>query len=702
MSVSSRSRRWSSRETRAGSRERERRPHRHRRRARARRVVPRGRSGGRAQTRSSDVSCAPGGGARADRGRAQGARGGGSTGRGQARTGTEGQVAEEHGVPGPAAAGDGQHQARGSPAHDAQRGAAPGREAVDRQRRRHGEYGRGGVPVPRVLAEHRRSGATGLAAPAPEHAPRGGGLVPGTSRRVGERSPAPQALGELCVRPRSAGGRRAGGAHQGVPRAPGRLGCRRPVRPVLLRREAPVRRLLFGLAVLSVGAPVRLTAQDTSATDRGVRIGIIYRPGVRPGMVLLPVHAPGLDSVRAIMTRDLDYSDRFELIRLPGADGVRGRAAAPGARPPAAGGTGRGTGGGGAAAATTLNYPLYQALGADFAVAVLPASGDSTIVTVHDVAAGGVRRELRVHLPALKDPAFRLAVHQLADRVLEAALGAGGTAATRVLFVMEGKVYAIDQDGADQKLVSSSDHQAMSPAWARDGRRFAYMEFWEGHGKLFVQEVASGKRAPVATTGQALDFTPAFSPDGKTLAFSRATEEGTDLYTVNIKDGCCLQRLTVGRFYDNLSPTYSPDGQRIAFVSTRPGLPQIYVMAADGTDQQLFAPFDYGATGSSNAPEWSPDGQTVAFHRDVGGTLQVFVLDVRTRAVRQLTSVGRNEDPTWAPDSRHMAFVSDRSGYRQLWIIDVETGRIRPLLQKSGARLPAWSPRLPETASSTP
>jgi len=416
-------------------------------------------------------------------------------------------------------------------------------------------------------------------------------------------------------------------------------------------------------AVLTAGPPVRLTAQDSSAVDRGVRIGIVYRPGVRPGMVVLPVHAPALDSARIILSRDLDYSDRFELITLPGGDSIRVTTTASGARPP---------------------------------------SGDTTIVTVHDVAAGGVRRELRARLPALKDPGFRLAIHQLADRVLEAALGVGGTAATRVLFVMDGKVYSIDQDGADQKLVSSSDHQAMSPAWATDGRRFSYMEFWEGHGRLFVQEVASGKRAPVATTGQALDFTPAFSPDGKTLAFSRATEEGTDLYTVNIKDGCCLQRLTVGRFYDNLSPTYSPDGQRIAFVSTRAGLPQIYVMAADGTDQQLFAPFDYGATGSSNAPEWSPDGQTVAFHRDVGGTLQVFVLDVRTRAVRQLTSVGRNEDPTWAPDSRHMAFVSDRSGYRQLWIIDVETGRIRPLLQKSGARLPAWSPRLPETASSTP
>jgi TolB protein len=460
-----------------------------------------------------------------------------------------------------------------------------------------------------------------------------------------------------------------------------------------------MRRLLFGLAVLSVGPTVRPSdAQDTSAIDRGVRVGIIYRPGVRPGMVVLPVHAPPpvLDSVRGIMSRDLDYSDRFEVITLPGGDSIRVSTAAPGARPSPAGG------GGGGAAVTALNYPLYQALGADFAVAMAPGPGDTTIVTVHDVAAGGVRRELRARVPRLADPGFRQAAHRLADRVLEAALGVGGTAATRVLFVLEGKVYSIDQDGADQKLVSSSDHQAMSPAWAADGRRFSYMEFWQGHGRLFLQDVASGKRAPVTTTGQALDFTPAFSPDGKTLAFSRATEEGTDLYTVNIKDGCCLQRLTVGRFYDNLSPTYSPDGQRIAFVSTRAGLPQIYAMAADGTDQQLFAPFDYGATGSSNAPEWSPDGQTVAFHRDVGGTLQVFVFDVRTRAVRQLTSVGRNEDPTWAPDSRHMAFVSDRSGYRQLWIIDVETGRIRPLLQKSGARLPAWSPRLPETASSTP
>jgi TolB protein len=448
---------------------------------------------------------------------------------------------------------------------------------------------------------------------------------------------------------------------------------------------------MLAFAALAAFPPSRLCAQDSSAVDRGVRIGITYRPGVRPGMVMLPERSAALDSVRTIVTRDLDYSDRFEMITLPGGDSIRMSAS-----PPHTGTAARGAG-----AANTLNYPLYQALGADFAIGIA-ASGDTVQATLHDVATSGVRRVLKARVPPLGDPQFRLAVHRLSDQIVDAAMGTPGCAATRILFAIDGNLHRIDQDGSDFTQVrAGGDHSILSPAWDHAGQRIAYMEFRSGHGQLFVQDAVSGRRRAV-TNGTTLDFTPAFSPDGKTMVFSRAIEEGTDVYTLNIKDNCCLQRLTVGRFSDNLSPTYSPDGQRIAFISTRSGLPQLYVMSPDGTDQQLFAPFDYGVTGSSNAPDWSPDGQSVIFHRDVAGTLQVFVLDARTRSVRQLTSLGRNEDPTWAPDSRHVAFVSDRSGFRQLWVIDMETGRIRPLLQQSGIRLPAWSPRLPESAPSNP
>src|SRR3989442_4065820 len=83
------------------------------------------------------------------------------------------------------------------------------------------------------------------------------------------------------------------------------------------------------LLTLSVLPSFRLSAQDTSAIDRGVRIGIVYRPGVRPGVVLLPDRSTALDSARAVLARDLDYSDRFELITLPGGDSIRVSAPAP-------------------------------------------------------------------------------------------------------------------------------------------------------------------------------------------------------------------------------------------------------------------------------------------------------------------------------------------------------------------------------------
>jgi TolB protein len=114
-------------------------------------------------------------------------------------------------------------------------------------------------------------------------------------------------------------------------------------------------------------------------------------------------------------------------------------------------------------------------------------------------------------------------------------------------------------------------------------------------------------------------------------------------------------------------------------------------MSADGTDQELFIPFDFGSTGNSYAPEWSPDGATIAFHRDVSGTPQVFTFDVASRQIRMRTGEGRNEDPSWAPDGRHLVFVSNRTGRGQLHVLDTETGRIRPLPTPGVARLPSWS-----------
>jgi TolB protein len=434
-----------------------------------------------------------------------------------------------------------------------------------------------------------------------------------------------------------------------------------------------MKRLLPLVALL---AATPLAAQDTSRVQDAIRLGIEYRPGTRPKLVVMP--GQGLDSLRAIVRRDLDYSDRFEMLAV----------ADPGAtyRAPAEGGE--------------SSYGIYKLMGAEFAVELAPAAGGVS-VRLHDLNLSRVRNQQTVSLPPETDPGFRLEAHRLADEITRWASGTAGAAASRLLFVSGGRVYRADSDGAVLTPLSAAGATALSPVWSPDGQRIAYTRLEGGRGPVVVQSLASGAAATAPGAQTALNITPMFSPDGRTLAYAHSDENGTDIYTANVAEQCCAQRLTVGRFADNLSPTFSPDGRRIAFVSTRSGPPQIYVMAADGTDQELLAPFDYGATGSSNAPEWSPDGANVVFHRDVSRSPQLFLVDVAGRRVRQLTSAGRNEDPTWAPDGRHIAFISDRSGRRQIWIIDIETGRVRQLHTPGAARLPAWSRRLGRTTGST-
>ncbi|HSB56015.1 MAG TPA: hypothetical protein VLD58_16745, partial [Gemmatimonadales bacterium] len=320
----------------------------------------------------------------------------------------------------------------------------------------------------------------------------------------------------------------------------------------------PLTRWLIAGATVLLVAP--LAAQDTTHAPEGVRIGIEYRPGTRPSVVVLP--GPGLDSARAIVARDLDYSDRFEVITLGPRD-TTVVAVNPGGR--------------------TLDYALFRTLGAAYAVELAP-DGPGVQVRLHDVTTGVVRREQRFTLPPQFDINARISVHKVSDEIVRWITGTPGYAASRLLFLIDRRLYRVDSDGGGVTSISAPGEDVLSPTWSPDGRRFAYTRFAGGKGSLVLQGVAAGDKTVVTGTNLLLNITPAFSPDGRLLAFARSGEDGTDIFTADVAQNCCVQRLTVGRYSDNLSPTFAPDGRRIAFVSTRAGAPQIYVMAADGTD----------------------------------------------------------------------------------------------------------------------
>lgn len=427
-------------------------------------------------------------------------------------------------------------------------------------------------------------------------------------------------------------------------------------------------------------------AQREGPADQGVRVGITYAPGTLPGLLFLGSgRGVFLDSVRAILRRDLDYSDRFEMITIPGNEFLEIAGPVEGGSAPLSEDE----------AGSVANYALYAALRVDFALDVSKSPDSGAAVTLFDVRGAAVRRRLAVENGDVESLEFRANVHQLSDAIVLAATGTPGIATSRLLFVRRGRLYRVDSDGAGVTGIAASGN-VYSPTWHPEGKDFAYASF-PGDSRVRIGSLdgeSGDAHLIIAGVDGTQDFAPAFSPNGVTIVFARAGAEGTDIFSYNLADSCCLQRLTVGRFSDNLSPTFSPDGRQIAFVSTRPGSPQIYVMGADGTGAELFAPFDFGVTGNSYAPEWSPDGLNIAFHREISGSPQVFVMDVSSRTVKQLSSAGRNEDPTWGPDGRHLAYVSSRTGSSQMWVIDLETGRIRQVTRMGRVRLPSWSSRL--------
>jgi TolB protein len=337
----------------------------------------------------------------------------------------------------------------------------------------------------------------------------------------------------------------------------------------------------------------------------------------------------------------------------------------------------------------SVSYPLWKSLGAAAAVqATVTSTG--VHVAVHDVTGTKIVQVADFPLPPTGGSGeWRLAVHGVADEVEQWITGIHGVAQTRLLFVRGGRVYVVDSDGWGERQVSDAG-LALSPAWSPDGHTIAYSVLGSRGWSIVTKDVNGGAARTLPSTTTGLNTTPAFSPNGSSLAYSHGDEAGTDLMLVTLGGGA-PSRITVGHGSDNTSPEFSPDGRRIAFTSGRAGHPEVYIMDVDGSNVELLTPFNFGDQNYRSNPDWAPDAQHIAFQSQIGGMFQIMVISLRDRSVKQLTSEGVNEDPAWAPDARHLVFTSSRTGVKQLFILDSESGRARQLTHAGGARLAAWS-----------
>ena len=190
------------------------------------------------------------------------------------------------------------------------------------------------------------------------------------------------------------------------------------------------------------------------------------------------------------------------------------------------------------------------------------------------------------------------------------------------------------------------------------------------------------------TQNNSQDWNPVWSPDGQRIAFVSDRDGDDEIYVMDA-DGNNSTRLTQKAGFDwNLG--WFPDGQRIAFVSNRDGDVEIYVIDADGSNLTRLTQNAL----LSSVPVLSPDGQHIAFtsHRD--GDFRIYVMDADGSNLTRLTQgAGQDLDPVWSPDGQRIAFMSNRGGDYGIHVMDADGSNLTRLTQKTLYRsIPVWSP----------
>ena len=229
------------------------------------------------------------------------------------------------------------------------------------------------------------------------------------------------------------------------------------------------------------------------------------------------------------------------------------------------------------------------------------------------------------------------------------------------------EIYVMDADGKNQRRLTNHRASDRYPSWSPDGKKIAFSSDRNG-GYIQIYVMGNDGQNPIRLTDGVNDRNPAWSPDGQKIAFDGFGDEEFDGVGWNIEiyvmdsDGKNRKRLTDSP-KSNLNPSWSPDSQRITFVSTRHGSTEIYVMNADGTKQGRLT--NNGV--ADDYPSWSPDGQKIAFSSSLvflganaqEGDYEIYVMDPDGNNRRMLTdNVVHEVQPSWSPDGQAIAYMS--------------------------------------------